>query len=260
MEQHILARSADVGPLASDLARCGYLILRDLVAPSAIAEIEADLSDRFEATPFCEGGFYGERTKRFGRLLIRSPGMADLVMHPIIQGLTEQALGPWCDRIQLNLAQAIEIHPGALAQFPHRDQDMWAGEIGRVEYDRALELPMIAPLLSQPLVEFGLGVASWQWSEGGQDRALARRAFADVVPPQVLARRSKGRILSVFLPAFADNRAALREFLLEGWLAGAGILDRDAVAAGLERGVGDPLSIMRMLEVADLEAWARSVS
>lgn len=126
-------------------------------------------------------------------------------------------------------------------------------------YDRALDLPMIAPLLSQPLVEFGLGVASWQWSEGGQDRALARRAFADKVPPEVLARRSKGRILSVFLPAFADNRAALHEFLLEGWLAGAGIIDRDAVAAGLERGAGDPLSIMRMLEVADMEAWARSV-
>lgn len=127
-------------------------------------------------------------------------------------------------------------------------------------YDRALDLPMIAPLLSQPLVEFGLGVASWQWSEGGQDRALARRAFADMVPAEVLARRSKGRILSVFLPAFADNRAALRAFLLDGWLAGAGIVDRDAVAGGLERGAGDPLSIMRMLEVADMEAWARSVS
>lgn len=127
-------------------------------------------------------------------------------------------------------------------------------------YDRALELPMIAPLLSQPLVEMGLGVASWQWSEGGQDRALARRAFADLLPLEVLARRSKGRILSVFLPAFADNRTALRDFLLGGWLAEAGILDRDAIAAGLERGVGDPLSIMRMLEVADIEAWARSVS
>src|SRR3546814_5315234 len=40
----------------------------------------------------------------------------------------------WCERIQLNLAQAIELHPGALAQFPHRDQDMWAGALGEVEY------------------------------------------------------------------------------------------------------------------------------
>lgn len=87
-----------------------------------------------EGTPFCEGGFYGERTKRFGRLLIRSPHMADLVMNSAILDLAELALGNWCERIQLNLAQAIELHPGALAQFPHRDQDMWQGALGEVEY------------------------------------------------------------------------------------------------------------------------------
>lgn len=127
-------------------------------------------------------------------------------------------------------------------------------------YDRALALPMVAPLLSQPLVEFGLGVQSWQWSEGGKDRALARAAFADMVPPEVLARRSKGRILSIFLPAFARDREALRPFLLDGWLAGADILDLDAVSAMLEPGVGEPLSIMRVLEIADIECWARSVA
>lgn len=43
-------------------------------------------------------------------------------------------LGPWCDRFNLNLTQAVEIHPGALAQLPHRDQDMWAGPKGGLEY------------------------------------------------------------------------------------------------------------------------------
>ena len=127
-------------------------------------------------------------------------------------------------------------------------------------YDRALAMPMVAPLLSQPLVELGLGVESWQWSEGGRDRALARAAFGDLVPPEVLARRSKGRILSVFLPAFARDRQALRPFLLDGWLAGAGILDLDAVSAMLEPGAGDPLSIMRVLEITDIECWARSAA
>jgi ectoine hydroxylase-related dioxygenase (phytanoyl-CoA dioxygenase family) len=41
---------------------------------------------------------------------------------------------PWCDRIALNLTQAIEIHPGALPQAPHRDQDMWGGPKGSLEY------------------------------------------------------------------------------------------------------------------------------
>lgn len=116
------------------LAADGYAIIREAVAPELVAEIEADLADRFERTPFCEGGFYGERTKRFGRLLIRSPKIERLVRHPLIISLAEAVLGPWCERIQLNLAQAIELHPGAFAQFPHRDHDMWQGEQGRIEY------------------------------------------------------------------------------------------------------------------------------
>ncbi|WP_419964918.1 phytanoyl-CoA dioxygenase family protein [Sphingopyxis granuli] len=117
-----------------ELMAQGYTILRGAAPAELIAGISEDLGPRFEATPFCEGGFYGARTKRFGRLLIRSPLMTDLVMNPAILGLAERALGNWCDRIQLNLAQAIELHPGALAQFPHRDQDMWQGALGEVEY------------------------------------------------------------------------------------------------------------------------------
>lgn len=112
----------------------GYAIIRGALPAPTIAALAADLGPRFDATPFCEGGFYGARTKRFGRLLIRSPHMAALVMHPEILALAEAALGRWCDRLQLNLAQAIEIHPGALAQFPHRDQDMWSGALGETEY------------------------------------------------------------------------------------------------------------------------------
>jgi ectoine hydroxylase-related dioxygenase (phytanoyl-CoA dioxygenase family) len=112
----------------------GYAILRGVLPADFVAAIEEDLAPRYAATPFCEGGFYGARTKRFGRLLIRSPHMIDLVTHPAILALAEAALGPWCDRIQLNLTQAIELHPGALAQFPHRDQAMWQGVTGEVEY------------------------------------------------------------------------------------------------------------------------------
>lgn len=127
-------------------------------------------------------------------------------------------------------------------------------------YDRAFVLPKIAPLLSQPLVEFGLGVQSWQWGEGGVNRALAREAFKDALPDVVLARRSKGRILSIFLPAFAAHRDRLRPYLLEGWLAGAGILDLDAIDALLSgRTRADPLAMIRILHVTDIERWARSI-
>lgn len=127
-------------------------------------------------------------------------------------------------------------------------------------YDRAFVFPKIAPLLSQPLVEFGLGVQSWQWGEGGVNRALARQAFKDALPDIVLARRSKGRILSIFLPAFEANRARLRPYLLDGWLAGAGILDLDEIDALLAgRARADPLAMIRILHLTDIERWARSI-
>lgn len=120
--------------LARRLAGQGYVVLRRAAAPALVGEIEADLSDRFEATPFCDGDFYGRRTKRFGRLLIRSPHIAGLVMDPLVHALVDSALGSGCDRVQLNLTQAIELHPGAPAQFPHRDEDMWQGAKGETEY------------------------------------------------------------------------------------------------------------------------------
>lgn len=134
IDQSVLDAHASRSPAARMLMDEGYAILRNAAPSSLIAAICDDLSPRYEATPYCKGGFYGERTKRFGRLLIRSPHMAELVMNPVILELAEMALGSWCERIQLNLAQAIELHPGAQAQLPHRDQDMWQGALGDVEY------------------------------------------------------------------------------------------------------------------------------
>lgn len=118
---------------AGVLARHGWCVLSRIVDPTVLAGIEASLDPRFGATPLCQGSFYGARTKRFGSLLTRAPGIDGLVMHPFVRELVEQMLLPWCERIALNLTQAIEIHPGALPQLPHRDQDMWQGPKGSVE-------------------------------------------------------------------------------------------------------------------------------
>lgn len=118
----------------SDLRRDGYSVLRSALDAAQIVELAAELSPRFERTPFAEGLFSGARTKRFHGLLKRSRGAAALVMHERILEIAGEILRPHCDMLQLNLTQAIELHPGAPAQIPHRDQDMWAGEKGRTEY------------------------------------------------------------------------------------------------------------------------------
>ncbi|MBB6426977.1 phytanoyl-CoA dioxygenase family protein [Sphingopyxis sp. JAI128] len=116
------------------LLQDGYCVIEDAVPPAMAARLDAELQTAFAATPFCEGGFYGERTIRFGRLLARSTLCEAFVRHPLILAMAESVLGAWCDTIQLNLTQAIALHPGALPQFPHRDQDMWRGTIGETEY------------------------------------------------------------------------------------------------------------------------------
>jgi ectoine hydroxylase-related dioxygenase (phytanoyl-CoA dioxygenase family) len=112
----------------------GYCIIPDAIDASLITNLNADLDQRFTQTPFCDGGFYGHHTKRFGGLLARSAYVAELVMHKHILSLINIFLQPHCDCYNLNLTQGVEIHPGALAQFPHRDQDMWPGPKGEIEY------------------------------------------------------------------------------------------------------------------------------
>ncbi len=127
-------RSPEPTDALGALAAQGWTILKGLVPQGFIEGLSADLESAFEATPFCTGDFYGERTKRFGSLLRRSDKLSELVLCPEILRIADHFLLPWCEAVQLNLGQAIGIFPGAPAQFPHRDQDMWQGVKGEVEY------------------------------------------------------------------------------------------------------------------------------
>lgn len=127
-------RVATETPWTTGLRRDGYCVMAGAAAPDRIEELAAELAPRFRRTPFAEGLFSGARTKRFHGLLKRSRGAAELVMHERILEIAGEILLPHCDTLQLNLTQAIELHPGASAQIPHRDQDMWAGRKGFTEY------------------------------------------------------------------------------------------------------------------------------
>jgi len=129
-----VASDREIERWSAKLLADGYCVIPDLLDPSHIRALDQDLASDFAETPFCSGHFYGERTKRFGRLLVRSPRARNLVMHPLVLGIGRTILGPWCETIQLNLTQALALHPGARPQFPHRDQDMWRGAVGETEY------------------------------------------------------------------------------------------------------------------------------
>jgi hypothetical protein len=167
--------SAAADSHAATLGRNGWCVLNGALEPDVLRHIEDDLKPRFAATPMCEGPFYGERTRRFGALLARSRRVEQLVMHPLTLGIAERMLLPWCERIALNLTQAIEIHPGALPQLPHRDQDMWQGPKGSLEYLINVMWPLV------PFRAENGGTRLWPGSHLDQDVSVLSEQDA-IVP------------------------------------------------------------------------------
>lgn len=120
-------------------------------------------------------------------------------------------------------------------------------------------VPRFSPLMSQPLVELCLRLPTWMWCHGGINRALARAAFADLLPPAVLRRTSKAGPDSFVRHLFAQNRELIRTMLLEGHLAGQGLLDRPAIETAMATDIlsKDP-AVYRLLDLCEAEAWVRS--
>ncbi|WP_157217977.1 phytanoyl-CoA dioxygenase family protein [Flavisphingomonas formosensis] len=121
----VIEADARAASYLSQLLELGYCVIPDLMQAALVDELARDLRPHFEQAVTSKGPFYGEDTKRFGGLLSRSDRMAAFVQHGLVLSIVEAVLGPWCDRIALNLTQAIELMPHSVDQVPHRDQDMW---------------------------------------------------------------------------------------------------------------------------------------
>ena len=118
--------------------------------------------------------------------------------------------------------------------------------------------PCVNPLLSQPVIEAGLAISVVDLTWGGADRAAARAAFATSLPESVRNRRSKGELGAYYGEAVASRLPFLRDFLLGGALAEAGLIgselsDRLTRDSLLWRG-----GHSEFLSLAQVEAWIRS--
>ena len=103
----------------------GFVVLHDLVPPALIDRVNHELTPWFDKTPRCHGHFYGWNTTRFGSVLTKAPSTQELAALPDLLSIMDAVLGPNCDWYQLNLSQAVRIHPDSPQQPPHRDEEMW---------------------------------------------------------------------------------------------------------------------------------------
>ncbi|MCB2077974.1 MAG: phytanoyl-CoA dioxygenase family protein [Novosphingobium sp.] len=130
MEQPwIVDRDCSPEAISAVLAEHGFAIIPNAMERTAHSRLCAELDEHFETSEYCEGLFYGKDTRRFGGVLAKSRAAQDLALHPLAHDVAKEVLGPFCEDIQLNLTQAIELSPGSLSQAPHRDQDIWLGAV-----------------------------------------------------------------------------------------------------------------------------------
>jgi asparagine synthase (glutamine-hydrolysing) len=124
-------------------------------------------------------------------------------------------------------------------------------------FEDADRLHWIAPLLSQPIMESFARMPVYLLKAGGIDRAIARRAFADVLPRALMERRSKGVTNNFIHAVFRRHQEHFRCLLLEGELARRGLLNRPQVESyfsASQDGFADGFSAL-LGNCLDVELW-----
>jgi asparagine synthase (glutamine-hydrolysing) len=117
----------------------------------------------------------------------------------------------------------------------------------------------VQPLLSQPLIELCLRIPTYLLAGKGWDRAVARQAFSEDVPREILRRRSKAGLNENILDVLSRNLDAAREFLLDGELVAHRLLDRSTMEAALADGAGEDKELAcELFDHLSTEAWLRT--
>jgi len=123
-----------VKALTDALSREGYVVLRKAITPEQLTELQNELDVFYRKYPNASGVFYGDKTVRFGSVFAKSPASHALATDPVVLGTIEAILKPFCERIQINLTQAIGIQPHQDFQVPHRNDSLFPIDLGGTEF------------------------------------------------------------------------------------------------------------------------------
>jgi asparagine synthase (glutamine-hydrolysing) len=115
------------------------------------------------------------------------------------------------------------------------------------------------PLLSQPIIEQCLRTPTYLHLEGGRHRSLARYAFRDCVPQQILEREDKGATTQLTVESIRRSERFLCELLLDGILARERVFARDQLESCLRDGRAlKTTELPPLLGCIAAEVWIRA--
>ena len=137
---------------------------------------------------------------------------------------------------------------------------------GEVLQSRALEAPealqhisFTHPFAHRPLVEFMLTIPGSAVYRPDEPRRLMRRAFAGLLPPPILARKSKATYTSIYRAALLPLAKELLKRPAAIQVAERGYVDRRNLTARLEKfSKGLDCNESQLRQILLLEFWLRS--
>lgn len=128
-------------------------------------------------------------------------------------------------------------------------------------YRRERIAPSVHPLASQPVVETCLRIPTYVLLADGISRGLARRAFRDLLPPDVIARTAKGSGLAFYQNVVRRNMTSIRDHLLNGILVQKNLLDRSKLDSYLtDEQLFLTVQPEQILDYVACEAWLGQMS
>ena len=116
--------------------------------------------------------------------------------------------------------------------------------------------PVLNPFLSQPLIELGLSLPTYQLYSDGYDRAPFRRGMYKASNHEYIWRKTKGETSGVIMLGLTKNLTAITELILEGKFVKEKLVNKELLYDQIQEmrhGKGDALwPIINLLAV---ELW-----
>lgn len=165
----------------------------------------------------------------------------------------EDIVHPWvvdCAKLGPGKVQQINALSAAISQDPYE-------QLGPIEN--------LSPLLSQPLLEWGLRVPTYLLCARGVSRGLARHTFESALPTQIINRFSKATNAGELkgLVSSPQNASYIRTLLQDGILASSGFVAADELSATFKPNAQASFyneDLRTVLACIGVESWLQKAS
>ena len=115
------ARRDDAATIAACVEERAYAIVTNLLDAEQLARVKAELDPHIENVQLDGTPFLGARTKRVSGLFTKSRMIQQMAIHPLVLGVADLVMLPWCVRYQYTFGGVMHLLPGEGSQELHRD-------------------------------------------------------------------------------------------------------------------------------------------